>query len=341
VNILKVSFLLFFAFLLHIYAQAPLTSQSSYIDETHETISKSVVDYSKKIDTIIYNWTTSDDYYDYNETTKKTSSVDKFFKNEKYIDKTEDSFVQIKLKSQINSHDKNKIDYDIKAHIPLSRSKKKFNLFIENSLDDGSNKNNLNEIENSKTEIGVNFFSNKFYNIKPKYSVGIRSFDPFVRARYSFEKEYNDWDVELSQIFKLSIKDEFSERTSFYFDKKIKENNLFRVYLHRETESEADGMDYTLGLSYYIHTKENTAIRVSQSFFGNTKYKYLTDNNTYKEYSGINSYTTSVSLRKNVWKKWIYYQISPSATFYNHNTKKENYSLDFFLEFYFGRQQNR
>lgn len=313
------------------------SEERSYVDTTHDFISQKILSLSKTIDSSIYGFINTSE----NNTTKDIS-MDDFFKNEKYIDDTDDAFIQLRLNSYFPVYGANDYKYALKAHIPLSRTKNKLNLFIQNKVEnDNEEINNINPTS-SKTEVGINLFSTKMYNIKPKYSVGIRSFDPFVRARYSFEQKYNMWDIYISQIFKYSIDDKFSENTNLYFDTKPEEKNLFRVAFHRSTDSQSSGMNYGVGFHYYLSTEAKTAIRVSQTFTGNTNYTYTNlDTNTTKRYAGINSYTTSISLRKNVWKEWIFYQITPSASFYKYHEYKENYSLNFMLEFYFGRYDNK
>jgi len=341
-------FLLFFLIVQNTFADANATTvqESSYIDNSHQFISEQVLDLSKVIDTTVHDWVL---YFDNNTTDAngEEMSMDVFFKNEKYIDDTDKAFVRLGLNSNFQSKANEDYTYALKAHIPLSRSKTKLNLFVKSSFNDHDDKeinniaNNPND-DNAKTEIGVNLFSSKFYNITPKYSAGIRSFDPFARARYKMAFEFDEWDIELSQFFKYSVEDEFSEGTKLYFDTKYEDSGLFRILLHRETRDVNTGMDYGLGLHYYLASMKNTAIRFSQNFTGNTKYTYIDDSvvpNIKKKHADINNYTTSVSLRQNILKEWIYYEVTPAVNFHKQYDYDVNYSLNFLLEFYFGRHK--
>ena len=71
----------------------------------------------------------------------------------------------------------------------------------------------------------------------------------------------------------------------------------------------------------------------------NTKYEYI-DNEQLQKceiYSGINNYVTTLTFRKNIYRKWLFYEISPGVNFskvYNYNP---NYRLYFRLDMFFGK----
>ena len=326
-------------------------NKNTYIDNTHTTISKQMHKFSAFIDSTLYDWIENIEDTT-NDIENKEMSMDVFFKNEKYIDYTDDAFVRLRLNSYFQSKGDNDYTYALKAHLPLSRSKKKLNLFVKSTFkdDDETDKevynlsNNPND-KNPSTEVGINYFSASTYNVKPKFSAGIRRLDPFVRARFKMKFEAGKWNIELSQLFKYTLEDKFSEKTKLYFDRKLEDLKLFRIVLHRDTADEDIGMDYGIGFHYYISRKKKSAIRISQTFNGNTEYRYKvgdsTDLTKTKKYQGINNYTTSLSWRENILKDWIFYEVTPSANFYKNHALKENYSLSFLLEFYFGDYKNK
>ena len=190
-------------------------------------------------------------------------------------------------------------------------------------------------------DIGIHFFAPKSHGIRSRYSLGLSGLDPFVRARYNMPIETNGWLIDPIQIFKYSLDDEFEEETNIYFDKPFKDLSLFRVQLHRKTQTDIQGMDYALALQYYWSNRENTGIRISQSFFGNTKYPYITDKSIEppktETYGGVNNYETSISWRENIWRKWFYYEVTPSVNFHKDHDFEANYAIRIFFDFYFGQ----
>ena len=188
-------------------------------------------------------------------------------------------------------------------------------------------------------EIGINYFILSANNIKSKYSVGLRGINLFARARYSVKIPLSTFLIEPVQTFKYSVKDEFYEDTYIYIDKQHVQSKLFRIILHRKTQSEIDGMDYGLSFQYYWDT-----FNIAQTFSGNTKYKYIGDETSTPPKTDesviVNNYTTSMRFRQNIWKDWFFYEVGPSISFNNDKLYRPNYSLYFSIDMYFGNYQN-
>ncbi len=317
-------FIVFISLLNICFADTNQTTQSySYVDTSHKILSQKVVDYSDMLDDNIHNII--------NNTNK--NSIDYFFKNDKFLDETEDTFIGFRLSSDFQSKYKDKYSFKLMAHIPLSRTKKQFNLFITNIEDDYL----VSDNEDAKVspEIGINYFVLSANNIKSKYSVGLRGINLFARARYSVKIPLSTFLIEPVQTFKYSVKDEFYEDTYIYIDKQHVQSKLFRIILYRKTQSEIDGMDYGLSFQYYWDT-----FNIAQTFSGNTKYKYIGDETSTPPKTDesviVNNYTTSMRFRQNIWKKWFFYEFKPSVNFHKDNLYEPNYKLQFFVDVYFG-----
>ncbi len=318
--------------------------ESSIIDDAHKNTSEYITNISKFIDTKL-----SGIFIDANESCdastnncsllkQEIDSIDDFQKNEKYIDDTDKSFVRLRLNSRMQSIGNNENSINLRAHLALKKSKQRFKFFIESMKNDNFSANNPNSLtdEESSTRIGLSYFSPEYYTIESKYSIGIKSLDPYLKARYKKNFQLQDWIIEPNQSFEYDINDDkFEEDTYVYFDTKIDDSKFFRILLSRGTESRVDGMDYGAALTYTYSPKKNTSIGLSQSFSGNTDYTYVENDNTIK-YSGINTYTTQINLRQNIWKKWFYYEIIPGVSFQKTNDYKENYHITFLTDFYFG-----
>jgi len=324
-------------------------SEITYIDETHKAVSDTVIEWSVDLDTMISGWFGEDDNNITTEAQRKQSirppnkrvkSVDSFFQNKKYFDETEETFVTLRLESKLQSRESH--DYKVKlgGQVLLSKSKERFKFFMDNATSD-----NIADIkkedESSSPELGVNYFAPDKYGVESKYSIGIRGIHPFVRARYYMTFATDLWYIEPSQSFKYSSNNKFEEETSIYFDRRFVDLSLFRILLHRKTKEETRGMDYDLTLQYYWSPFDNIGLRVSQSFLGNTKYPYVVDSSIEppqtENYGGIYDYTSSISLRHNIWRKWFFYEVRPGVNFHKAHDYEANYTLRIFFDFHFGK----
>lgn len=320
-----------------------LNAEDTYVDSYHDSISDSVFTLSKSIDKLLSaNYddnNASSDTYDIKD---QEESPDSFFKTSKYFDETEKTFLRVNFNSLFQTRGSNDFGYSIKARLPLSRTKKSYNLFIDDLTSDNPNSDITNQSRNqSKTSVGINFFAPETLGITSKYSIGVRGFQPFVRARYNLNYTLGSWDIQPTQTFKYSSNKKYEEETHFYFDKKLENLNLLRFVMYRHTEEKESGMDYAFTAEYYHSLENHAALSISQTCTGNTKYKdftyYPNNTSTYTTYGGIYDYATTINWRQNVWKKWFYYEISPGFNFHKQYDYKANYSLRFAIDMYFGK----
>ena len=341
---LKFVILFFFVFLsTQSFAQTDNTKQEepTFLDSTHQDISEMVVNLSDAIDDRL-------NFGEYKSTQvfKDDTSVDSFFQNKKFLEETDNAYIRVRAKSLFQSKDSTDTGISVRASVPLSKTRKSLKLFIKSFDDDEMNEmttQNADDMDfSSAPTVGVSYLTPKTYGIKSKYRLGIRNTSPYVQARYSKKFNTDEWAIEPVQSFVYSVKNDFLEETNIYFDKHLGDRSLFRVQLYRGTQSRLDGMNYGLSLSRYRTINSRTGINFSQSFAGNTKYRYATNDTTIpvtmsKTYGGLNNYATSVNWRQNVWKKWFYYEVRPSVNFARQYDYKANYSLLINLDFYFGR----
>jgi len=311
---------------------------TTLIDTMHHTISQKVLEGSTYLDTSISQLLNNDINTSCAtksfEEDSKEKAIDSFFQNDRYLNETKDTFIRLRLNSYFYSKKSNKLNAKLNAQLPFIKCKKKWKLFIQNiSLTD---KNEIQHIsDTSNFGVGIRYYKKEKYGLISNYSLGLNGIHPFVRARYGLPFTIHNWEIEPIQIFKYSSKDYFEEETNIYFDKFIKGTNLFRFKLHRKTRTHLKGMDYGINFQYYFNFKEDTGLRLSQSFFGNTHYK----ENPFdlKSYSGINNYETSLSWRENIWRKWFYYELRPTVNFHKKHHYKPSYSMRFFIDIYFGK----
>ena len=318
-------------------------NEYTYIDELHQDISHTIVDWADILDENISSWLSDDEELasckvsspltkpDTTNLVKSVDSVDSFFQNERYLNETRDIYVRLRLRNDFYSRESNSMKVRVSARLPFDKCKKNWNIFLE---DASPNKSEIKTTDTASGGVGVSFNNKGKFGVDASYSVGLQSSYPYVRGRFRFPMKFDNWEIEPVQTFKYSIKDYFEEETNIYFDRFFDKNNLFRIQLHRETASTERGTDYGLTLQYYWNLEEDGKFEFTQSFFGNTYYNdfYELD----KNYSGINNYVTSVSWRQNIWRDWFYYEIKPSINFHRDYNYDPSYFIRFNFDFYFG-----
>ncbi|OHE00309.1 MAG: hypothetical protein A2W82_07430 [Sulfurimonas sp. RIFCSPLOWO2_12_36_12] len=313
-----------------------------YIDEKQKKFSKKVVNLFDSVDKGISGWIDdSDDNISCDEMQarlddeflRNQNSIDQFFKSDKYIDETEASYLRIRLGSVFQSKESTEFNYKIRAQIPLSRTKRSFQLFIDDVEENYFDAATPTETAEKSTEVGVKYTPEVRYDIKSKYSIGISSLVAYAKARYSKDFIFEKWLIQPTQQFKYSLESDWSEETNIYFDRTLKENSIFRTTLHRKTQAHMDGFNYAAAFSYYLTLSKRKGFSVSQQFWGNTKYVCLEHP---EQYNGISDYSTIASWRQNIFRKWITYEVQPGVSFHRQYDYDPNYMLRFYVDFYFG-----
>jgi len=341
-------FTLFFSFSFS-FSDNNSTSKTdlTYIDATHKTVSEKILVWTENLDTTLSGWlgdtehnvtTVEKEYLE--PANKRVKSVDSFFQNKKYFDETEETFVSLRIDNDFSTKESYNFKAKLGGQVALSKSKKRFKFFIDNVASDNVD-NILEEDESNTPEFGLHYFTPQKYGIVSKYSVGLRGIHPFVRARYYMIFKEGEWYIEPSQIFKYSSNNKFEEESTIYFDRHFDDLSLFRFLMHRKTQESKKGMEYDFTLQYYWSPVKNIGLRVSQSFIGSTEYRYVVNPNIEppqtKTYEGIYDYTSSLSLRHNIWRKWFFYEVRPGVSFHKEYAFEPNYTLRVFFDFHFGR----
>ncbi len=270
----------------------------------------------------------------------RVNSADAFFQNNKFLDETDNNFVRIRVESYFQSKESSDYDLTLRAQMPFRKSKKNLKIFIENINVDNA-RDILQDDKGDSPDVGVSYFAPETYGVHTRYSLGLSGIDPFVKARYNMPIKTDKWLIDLAQQFQYSTDDKFEEETNIYFDKEVGKKSLLRIQLHRSTQEEVDGMNYALSFIYYERLKKRTGFGFSQTFVGNTEYQYTVDNGIEppqtKTFGGINDYITGVSLRKNIWRKWFFYEVRPSVSFHKEYDYEPNYRLRVFFDIYLGK----
>jgi hypothetical protein len=308
------------------------------VDKYHKVVSEQVLYWANYLDNEISSWFLSEEdlatcppVKPFTFTQDPTEELDSFFQSNRYLNDNRDIYVRVRFNSYFYTKEPNKMNMQVSAQLPFDRCKERWNLFFQ---EEENNNNEIKTTDTSNSGVGIRYEGKDKFGIKSSYSLGLSSGSPYVRARYKYPLTFGKWKIEPIQIFKYSSKYYFEDETDIYFDRSIHHKDLFRIQLYRKSAYDIEGMDYGLTFQYYWNLGKDAGIELTQSFFGNTAYNdyYAFD----KDYNGINNYVTSISWRKNIWRKWFYYEIKPSVNFHKDHDYKPTYAIRFLVDFYFG-----
>ena len=333
----------------HADTNTSMVEESNYIDDTHKNISESVIEWADIVDTKLSDWLEDEEQNatqveNVSELPSETleqqiNYVDSFFQTGKYLDETDNTYILLRTEGFFQSKESEDYGLKLRAQMPFRKSRKNLKIFIEDVTAD--NARNVLQDKDESPSLGLNYYRPERYGINSKYSLGFSGIDPYVRARYNKIFLTHDWSIDVAQTFQYSTDDKFEEETNLYFDRELEDMRFLRLQLYRATHQEIDGMDYALSVQYYCCRKKNTGLRLSQTFFGNTKYHYnpykSTDPYELETYGGIHNYETTLTWRRNVFRKWFYYEVRPSVSFQKQYDWDPNYSIRIFFDFYFGK----
>ena len=217
-------------------------AQPGYFDRLHEGSSAQVKKWSTVVDDSLVDMadylapvegSSEEDELPSSEeeiTKDNKESVDSFFLKNKYLEEMNGSYVRILPDVLFSSKEDTDFSTTISAQLKLSRSKKRFKFFINDLTEDNAkNIASNDEDEESRPDVGINYFAPERYGFNSKYSLGIRGIYPYVRARYTTELQAGFWLIEPIQTLQYSMDDKFKEDTKVFFDTQISNLALFEA----------------------------------------------------------------------------------------------------------------
>lgn len=273
-----------------------------------------------------------------NDLVPQYARVDAFFLTRKLLESRDESYVRVSFGKTFNSLEDDPTNIAVRARLSLGRSKKRLKLFVEDFNQDSAENIGKSGSEESPS-IGLDLFAKEHFGIKPRYSVGIRGIDPFVRARFSYNTEFGRWHFEPIQTFTYSLKDEFSETTEFFFDTPTSEKTLLRFVLSRGTQSYVNGMAYNGFVQWFYTPREHAGFSVNTGVNGSTKYQNTIIEGTppvIEEENRVYNYLFVLRWRENIWKKWLFYEIAPGVNYHEMHDYHPNYNITFGIDLFFG-----
>lgn len=310
------------------------TTVNPWADDLYSYITKKMYTFSHHLDRKLSEKLTDDLYVDSssnkNNTEKDSLQVNEwfssFFRDEIFDDEYRKSNMRLKT-TYTYDHKRNKYSptLSLKMNLALPRTKEGINLFIGREIDRDENRNYE---KTTDEDIGIRYFLPFDTFFETYVSVGFHNFDdPYVKTKAWIPYNSGQWRNRVQQEFEWSKDDRFSEETDLYFDRLLEDDAFLRLHLQRSSKSDIDGMQLFGEVIYNKTTKYDRGYQVGLSVLGETKPE-----------SQVNEYAGYVVWKKNIWRKWLYYEIEPRVEWERAYDFDANYKVLVSLEAFFGSE---
>lgn len=282
-----------------------------FVDYTHQTVSQSIL--------------------------LLTNRFDSFFGSERADDEANGSTIRLSWDHRkVESIEyENKVNLRMNLKFPALQEKLKFR--FDKKEEKKTSKEDLNENKSdSKTvnQISKEQAENrkriidyaKYWNLR--FEAGVRAeipVNPFINLRVWRPYSGSFWEFNPTHEFFVFWDDGFGTRHSFNVDFKLTEKVLLRIENAFSWTDLSDTIRSTHGPSLFYKLSRRRAISFNAKAFGKSRPTYF-----------INNYSLSATYRQLIYKKWLFFEVSPALSFPSSNDFERIASIFFKLETVFG-----
>lgn len=274
------------------------------------------------------------------ETYRTSAGFDDFFKEETYLDATNQSYVRVRGGYEYDRRGDSSFFYSVTARIKLPKTQEKLQLFIGDETEGTIDPSNAPRTGTNEG-IGLKYYLPSLYGrLYTNASVGFSGIDdPYVKTHMEYPLFLGNWLFKTTQNFKYSVESKFDEWTSFYFDRKLSNKEMIRILLQRSTNTDVKGMEYLSQISYMNTLKHNIGFHYYLA--ANGRIKDLTgtfyDNGSTPQ-EGVYNYSAGMIWRQQLFSDYLFYQIEPILSFHEQYDYKPNTLLRLSIDLYFGHK---
>jgi len=209
------------------------------------------------------------------------SSVDEFFAGDNYELLEHDSYLRLRLGARWEESEGMREDADLKLRIDLPATKKRWNLFIENQLDERETLDSLNR----EDEISPSSEDDSFYGgisrerdlenwyLRPELGLRLRApLDPFARLKARRSLDMNSpWNGQYQQSIYYFHTDGFGTRLQLLFSRPAGENFLWQIKSEAQWQDEDHNTDLAQVFTLQQNLADRTSLTYEIGFLGETK----------------------------------------------------------------------
>lgn len=288
------------------------TKLVGFVDYTHQTVSQSIL--------------------------LLTNRFDSFFGSERADDEANGSTIRLSWDHRkVESVEyENKVNLRMNLKFPSLQEKLKFR-FDKKKEEKKSINNEAKVKEESPKNVGQASIEQaknrkriidyaKYWNLR--FEAGVRAeipVNPFINLRVWRPYSGSFWEFNPTHEVFVFWDDGFGTRHSFNVDFKLTEKLLLRIENAFSWTDLSDTIRSTHGPSLFYKLSRRRAISFNAKAFGISRPTYF-----------INNYSLSTTYRQLIYKKWLFFEMTPALSFPSSNDFERIASIFFKLETVFG-----
>jgi len=299
--------------------QSPLdTPGDNQVDRAQKVMSKSVNDAAK--------W------------------VDSFFADERYV--AEEAYSRVRLSPTVfvEEGEAAEFKFRVNAKVRVPKMSKKLRLVLAGNADD--DEDGLGDTtfpdrrtgDDDSTSVGLQYFFRSKNRLNSSVSVGMKIgsnnvVDFYLGPRLRKTWELDSWQLRFTERVRWYTDIGWESRTRFDLERLLNHKWFFRGTFDlrwRDEDYTEDGFRYDVGPALTQRLRNKAAI----------EYQWVNTFKTRPNHSLDQSWLR-VRYRQRIWRKWLFYEISPQAAFRNEDDFRVTPGIEFKLEASFGGLEGR
>lgn len=247
---------------------------------------------------------------------KFSTFVDNFFSNSEFEQESEDSRLRVSIDSEFQEHADPSVQPRLNLSLPLSNTKKKLRLLLESNDDENQLQENPNVNSNlagNTTEesfssaLGLQILADAKFDIRG--DVGIKFYtpiDPFTKIRVRRTFKMDTVEMRLTETLQWRDSEGNSSDLKMEMEYPFRSSYFFRSYSNLTYWDVDSYWAASQSFTLYDQLNEKTVIAYSIGIQGQN------ENETHdKKIDIVNYYWIETRYRKNFYKDWLFYEVTP------------------------------
>ncbi len=273
---------------------------------------------------------------------KTSERVDALFGDDQHDEDMPHSQFRLITSAKIAEDEKPEISFPIRVNLILPRLQSRLQLFVDTILQEEKNsdlvnteKIPVNSEEDDNADDGNDITVGVQYRILQKArkwmtlgaSLNVRSDEntPFGKLWLKKVFDFGPWVVRVTQSALWFKEGGWGERSHLDIERQINHNMFFRTTSKATWSPTSEGMNLAQSFDFHRHVSQNWAIALKFSGKSHTKPAAVVD-----------KYMTSLTLRRQIYKNWLFFEVEPEAQFLRENDFEFTPLITFDFEIRFG-----
>jgi hypothetical protein len=256
--------------------------------------------------------------------------VDSFFDDPRYI--AEDASTKLRISQAGFLEQGESMEYKTRANVSIDipRFENRVRLFAAGEEDEQETSStpsgSIQDSTNDPT-VGVQYFakSTKKLNVSLTAGVKVDSAELFIGPRLRRTVRLDAWQLAFTQRVRWFTEKGWEATTRFDFERLLSENLFFRHSIDGRWREEDEGYRYEIRPTLIQRLASKKAL----------EYRW---NNLFKTRPNhrLEESVVSIRFRRNIWRKWLFYEIDPQIAFRNDDDFDPEPGITFLVEIVFG-----